>query len=244
MNNSDFQKLLAEQADKTPNIRAAASFAFSGVNRIPEEIVTKIGSVVSLLQSQVNKGCFCNKDEYLLVYNFQPLLIEDENYFCSLDMVVKPTEKMNELNNSSGKPLQLVINGTTGEVMNNVAGMAAMGIPDEEEQEEELPAIYGNYKDYSNPQNFMERLTFIEILTDIGVNQKSSEVKIANDKVSGSDLSLTFKFTSQMILQTMSLSDFNTDNLIPSPNSAGTTGSSNLGWAVEAINVPKVLCTA
>jgi hypothetical protein len=241
MNNSDFQKLLAGHADKTSNIRAAASFVFSGVNRIPDDIVTKIGGVVSLLQQQVNKGHLCEKDEYLLIYNFQPLYITDENYFCSLDIVVRPAEKINELNNSSGRPLQLVINGTTGEVMNNVAGMAAMGIPDEEEG---LPAIYGNYNDHSNPQNFMERLNFIEILTDAGDTKKSAEVKAENDKASASNLSLTFKFAPQMALQAMSLSDFNADNLIPSPNSASVTESPNLDWSVEALNVPRVSCTA
>jgi hypothetical protein len=270
MGNEEFQKLLAEHANKTSNIRGA-SFTHSGVNRIPDEIVKKIGSIVSLIQAQIDKGMFatvCKKDEYLLIYNFQPL-VTSPNYLCSLDMAVKPIQQINDLSNSGRKLLQLVIDGTTGDVMNNTAGMMAMGIMgnEEEEEEEEPPISHGNYHEYSNPLGNHEKLKGSKDAFDLDsseklksireafnteANQRNMETKGQKDIVVQTSpllqplpAPLTFKFFSSISGQNEPLSDMSSlltpsgsQGLIESPNSGNVTTSLYADWSAEAMPLP------
>jgi len=168
MEKKEFRDLLARCAETTQNIRVFNDWRYSGVYRVSDEITAKIDCLVTLLQAKVDEGYFCKKDEYLLIYNFQPLFMSDETCLCSLDMVIKPLKEINELGNNNGKPLQLVVNGTTGEVGNNAYGLAVIMDEATEEVEEELeiegekPFVYGNYNDavYFLPllQDFVTKL--------------------------------------------------------------------------------------
>jgi len=162
-----FQGLLAKHTVTTSNVRALRTKWYSGVSRIPDEITSKMGSIVSLLQDEITKGRFCRgEDQYLLIYNFQPLQVERGDYLCSLDMVIRPISELGDLDNCTGEPFQLVVNGTTGAVGNSAygyrmiaAGLEEEGEESEEEEESEMPLIYGNYKDYSDPIDFLNEVS-------------------------------------------------------------------------------------
>ena len=133
MNTLEFVTLSTTNTDRTANVRTSShSWLSSGVHRVPDDISNKFGCVVSLLQAQVDNGLLCKKDEYLLIYNFQILDDTDDACYCSLDMVTKPTAEITETHVIKGSPLHLVINGSSGEVMNHIQGLIALGIPPEE----------------------------------------------------------------------------------------------------------------
>jgi CheY-like chemotaxis protein len=123
---SEFKSLAVKAANKTSNVRLSKkSWENSGVHNIPDKIAEKIDCFVPFIQKQINNGLFCKKNEYLLLYNFQ-LLQPKKPYFCSIDIVIKPLSKIAEIDTVEGQTLQLVINGDTGEVMNNIKGMMEM----------------------------------------------------------------------------------------------------------------------
>jgi CheY-like chemotaxis protein len=155
---SEFKSLAVKATNKTSNVRISKkSWENSGVHNIPDKISEKIDCFVDFIQKQINNGLFCKKNEYLLLYNFQ-LLQPTKPYFCSIDIVVKPLSKIAEVDTVEGPTLQLVINGDTGDVMNNIKGMLEIRtihqlIFSPIQAGRHSPKTYGNYliKEKLNP---------------------------------------------------------------------------------------------
>jgi len=151
MKNAEFIALLAANTNKTRNLRTFTGKWITGAARIPDNISTKIGHVVTLLQVMIQKDQICNrKEEALLVYNFQPILFNKNQLFCSLDMLVRPIHDIDRTFLKSGVPIQVIINGSTTEVCNCTKGLLDTGLLAPEEMEEgiEQPKVYGKYDDY------------------------------------------------------------------------------------------------
>jgi hypothetical protein len=152
MKNAEFLALIATNTNKTTHIRTYSGCWYTGVSRIPEELTTKIGKIIALLQAKINQGQLCDKSkECLLIYNFQPASVSHNHLFCTLDMLVKPLADIQKTDQNIGKPLQLIIDGNTSQVVNNTKGMIDMGlITESEAKEDDLdpPIVYGNYHDF------------------------------------------------------------------------------------------------
>jgi len=147
VNTLEFVALSMANTKRTANVRTGShSWEKSGVYRLPDNILNNFGRVVALLQAQVDIGLFCKKDEHLLIYNFQILQEESDDYYCSLDIVIKPNLEIDNTHVINGLPLHLVINGTSGEVMNTIKGLIAFGI---EPEDGEVPISFGSYNEYS-----------------------------------------------------------------------------------------------
>lgn len=177
----DFQKLLNKSTVNTKHVRGFSKKWNSGVHRIPDEIVSNIGCIVLLLDDKVNNGHFCKKDEYLMIYNFQPLYITNTTYLCSLDMLIRPISKINDLETCEGKPLQLVVDGQNRMIVDNTYAMIEMGLF-EDSEEEVLPICYGNYLDYLEPKAsyFKDKLTALKSV-NLAYSDMSREKKSDNE---------------------------------------------------------------
>lgn len=131
----------------------------SGARKVPFSTLKKIGCVVSLIQTKIDEGLFCDKDtEGLLIYNFQPIMAHKGMMYCSLDMLVKPIEEMDATHILQGKPQQVAINAATNEVINNTQSMLDLGLITEDDivrEELEPPIIYGNYSTHHALCSFM-----------------------------------------------------------------------------------------
>jgi len=144
MNSAEF--LALANANQTSQVRVYSQ-KWGSIHSLPNEIASHIGSIMNFLQMQIEQGQFCKKDEYLLLYNFQALQVEESAYLCSLDILIKPLSTLHQTDVLLGKPFQLVLNGTTGEVMNDAKALIEMGLsPEEDEQENEnYPISFGHY---------------------------------------------------------------------------------------------------
>lgn len=171
-----FQKLLTQCTERTQHVRTINKWTSSGVSRIPDEITSKIDGIVSLLEDNIKKGLLCAKDEYLMIYNFQPLYVSETIYLCSLDMLIRPKSKIADLGNCEGKPLQLIVDGMNGKVADNAYAEQMLELYDDEEEEEEevvpTPVCYGNYFDYSEPKTplspcFAEKLAILDLINSV-----------------------------------------------------------------------------
>ncbi len=178
MKHEDFQRLLTKSTKHTKNVRACSKEWYSGVCKIDDKIASEIGSIVLLLQEKIDNGYFCGKDSYLMIYNFQPLHISTEVYLCSLDIVIRPLAKINDLDTCEGTRLNLVVDGKNGTVINNFYAMKMMGIYDEEE-EQGVSETYGSYIDFREPKatSFKERLNALEI-NNLGSTVVDRAIKI------------------------------------------------------------------
>jgi hypothetical protein len=191
MTNALFQKLLASYANRTAKIRAGM-FDSSGAYRVPEEVLNKIGCIVSLLDEQIDQ--FCGEGEYLLIYNFQTLNVLEKDGLYSLDMLIKPMTKISDPQITAGRPVTLVVDGMTGDVMNNAAGMITLGIADEDDLQSEQPHIYGNYNDYKEPR-FSDKLKELETAFYMEEQKKELDLKHGGDKPGGDSQQQVFSIT-------------------------------------------------
>jgi len=151
MKTIEFVALAQTHAERTSHLRVYSQTWEGGVWQLPEAICCSIGSILALMQGQIDKGQLCKKDECVLLYNFQPLYSPKGAYFCTLEMLIKPLSTIAETNVLLGKPFQLIVNGTTAEVMNASKALIEMGFSSEEELREEgsdLPQSFGKYTDY------------------------------------------------------------------------------------------------
>lgn len=168
MKNADFVALVVANTNKTKNLRTYGEKWFSGARRVADRVLCKIGQVIALIQIRINEGKIINKDtECLLVYNIQPLLLAglspssvattpdgDVNgqysLYLTLDMIIKPYEEINNTHTLVGKPLQLVIEAVSGEVMSNARAMLQLGIilPEDVGPEDHIES-YGSFKDFN-----------------------------------------------------------------------------------------------
>jgi len=157
MKNAEFVALVMANANKTRNIRTYAKKWFSGARRLQVCVLNKIGHVIALIQAQIYKGKMINGlEEYLLVYNFQPLSCDTENtFFLTLDMMIRPIARIDDTQTLEGKPIQFVVEAVSGEVMNNAKAMQLLGVLDLENLEgESPPESYGNFNDYNATSGF------------------------------------------------------------------------------------------
>lgn len=102
-----------------------------------------------------------------MIYNLQPLTIGEEVDFYSLDMLIKPFSALNETAEKIGEPYQVVINGSTREVMNNSMYLVEANYMTPEEitvDNLEPPIVYGCYSDYS------PRCSFVAIASELPIN--------------------------------------------------------------------------
>jgi CheY-like chemotaxis protein len=164
MKSAEFLAIIAANANKTKNLRSYFGAWPSSINRIPDEMAGKFGRIVAFVQAKIDEGHFCNKEtEYLLIYNFQPLHLSQHNIiYYSLDLLRKPTSRIKRVKEKIGEPMQLVIHGETGDVMNNSQFMVDVGLATVEEIERdklESPTLYGNYKTYPAPCCFVALLS-------------------------------------------------------------------------------------
>lgn len=164
MKNTEFLVMVAANANKMKNLRAYSGTWPSSVSRVPDTITGKIGRIITLIQSQIDQGKFCNKaSEYLLLYNFQPQYLVGEVAYYELNMLVRPLTKSSNTKELVGTPLQLCINGSNGEVMNTSKGMVQLKLATAEELAEdklELPISYGNYNQCSAPCCFVALVSY------------------------------------------------------------------------------------
>ncbi|MCE3238440.1 MAG: domain S-box protein [Gammaproteobacteria bacterium] len=182
MKSAEFLALIAANANKTKNLRSYFGPWPSSINRVPDEIAGKVGRIVAFVQAKINEGHFCNKEtEYLLIYNFQPLhLSKKDVIYYSLDLLRKPTSRIKRVKEKIGEPMQLVIQGETGDVMNNSQFMVSVELATIEEiarDKLEPPTIYGNYTAYAAPCCFVtllsDELLSAELLFDGGYDKSS-----------------------------------------------------------------------
>ncbi len=164
MKSTEFLALIAANANKTKNLRSYFGSWPSSINRVPDNIAGKVGRVVAFVQAKINEGHFCNKEtEYLLIYNFQPLHLSQNNIiYYSLDLLRKPTSRIKRVKEKIGEPIQLVIQGETGDVMNNSQFMVEVELATVEEiarDKLEPPTIYGNYRVCPAPCCFVTLLS-------------------------------------------------------------------------------------
>eukprot|EP01113_Clastostelium_recurvatum_P001007 TRINITY_DN10430_c0_g1_i2.p1 TRINITY_DN10430_c0_g1~~TRINITY_DN10430_c0_g1_i2.p1 ORF type:complete len:294 (-),score=82.52 TRINITY_DN10430_c0_g1_i2:756-1637(-) len=186
MKNSEFIVLLTANTNKTNYLRTYSKHWPSGARRVPDSMLFQIGRVISLLVSNPEQGKICpgckDKKECLMVYNFQPLHSHQGELFCALDMVVKPIAEIDNTTDLIGRPLQLIINMHTTEVMNNSKGMKNMGMLDEqdiiEDEDLEPPVSYGFFKDYLTVGSFLA----------IGTNDKICSDDVFSGKLDHSEL--------------------------------------------------------
>jgi len=173
MKNADFVALVVANTNKTKNLRTYGEKWFSGARRVADRVLCKIGQVIALIQVRINEGKIINKDtECLLVYNIQPLLLagaspssiattpdgdgsggkskNQYSLYLTLDMIIKPHTEINNTHNLVGKPLQLVIEAVSGEVMSNTRAMLQLGIilPEDVGPEDHIES-YGSFKDFN-----------------------------------------------------------------------------------------------
>jgi hypothetical protein len=246
----DFQKLLNKSCSLTKNVRGCTNWSSSGVCLIPDETSSKIDCIVSFLQHQINNGKFCKKDEYLMIYNFQPFHISDTRYLCNLDLLIKPISKINDLEDRVGKPLHLVVDAMDGTIADENYGLdEVMGmLEDDEDEVEPVPVPvsvrYGNFLDYLEPKtpqtpetnHFADRLTKLASasftgmpsMPDMGGESKTRKESTAHKlDTCGHEVvvhdSLTFAFTPSR------LADF------PSPSSSGVAPFSGVTNACSDI---------
>jgi CheY-like chemotaxis protein len=160
MKSPEFLAIIAANANKTKNLRSYFGAWPSSINRVPDEMAGKVGRLIAFIQAKINEGHFCNKEtEYLLIYNFQPLhLSKNKIIYYSLDLLRKPTSRIKRVKEKIGEPMQLIIQGETGEIMNNSQFMLEVELATVEEMARdklEPPIIYGNYTKYPAPCCFV-----------------------------------------------------------------------------------------
>jgi len=121
---------------------------FSGARRICDGISTQIGKMIALMQDRIDHGEIIDKkEECLLVYNFQPLCSDNDVHYLTFDMVIKPIAEIDNTHDITGKPIQVVVDCNSGEVMNNAMAMLKMGLTDCP-SDVENPVSYGFYTNY------------------------------------------------------------------------------------------------
>jgi len=152
MKNAEFVVLLSANTNKTKNLRTFAGNWKTGAARLPNEITTRIGCIIALLQKRIDEGYLCNSaTEGVLVYNFQPVLFRKDKLFCSLDMLIKPLLELDCTHLKSGVPVSVIIEANTTEVCNCSKGMLDVGLITPEEiinEKLDQPIVYGLYSDF------------------------------------------------------------------------------------------------
>lgn len=148
MKNAEFVALLTANTNKTKNLRTYTGKWTTGAARVPDKITTQIGHIVALLQNKI--GEICNPTtEGLLVYNFQPILFHEDILYCSMDMLIRPLQDLDNTKSKIGMPVQVTISGTTHEVSNTTKGLLDIGlITPEEAGEMDPPKIFGKFTDF------------------------------------------------------------------------------------------------
>lgn len=158
MKNAEFLVILAANANKTKNLRGCVSPWPPSISRVPDEISKEFGRIIALIQAKINEGHLCNKDaECLLLYNFQPIHFGKDTTYYSLDALRKPLNEITKIHEKIGEPIQLAINGKTGEIINNSKLMVEMELATSQEIADEgleVPKSYGTYHDYQAPCTF------------------------------------------------------------------------------------------
>lgn len=135
MKNAEFVALMIANTNKTRNLRTYGRKWFSGARRLNDNVLCRIGHVVgivlppltclsylhiALIQANINQGKFINlSDEYLLVYNFQPVPHEEQGnavscLYLTLDMMIRPMALIEDTQTLDGKPIQLVVEAVSG----------------------------------------------------------------------------------------------------------------------------------
>jgi len=184
--NAEFIALLTANTNKTEYMRTFSKHWPTGAKRVPEEVLFKIGCVVNLIIANLKEGkiwgkCM-TKTDCLMVYNFQPLQACNGELYCSIEMLEKPFSERNNTTSLVGHPLQLIINTTTTEVMNNAKGMLLMDMVDEQDLIDDVdleqPLSFGFYKDYLTVASFLA----------IGSNENLGEEDIFSGKIDKSEL--------------------------------------------------------
>jgi hypothetical protein len=152
MKNSEFITLAIANAVKTSRIRCYDGRWYTGASRLPCDITSRIGSIISLLHAQIDQGKVGAQDEMLLLYNFQALHVDDMHLLISIDLLIKPLTEIKEVDKLVGKPISLTLNCKTGEVINASQSLLILGLITMEEIYEENmeePIVYGNYHDFN-----------------------------------------------------------------------------------------------
>eukprot|EP01113_Clastostelium_recurvatum_P009511 TRINITY_DN14586_c0_g1_i1.p1 TRINITY_DN14586_c0_g1~~TRINITY_DN14586_c0_g1_i1.p1 ORF type:complete len:239 (+),score=7.51 TRINITY_DN14586_c0_g1_i1:49-765(+) len=163
MKNSDLITLLIANTNKSNHMRTYSKHWPSGARRIPDETLYRIGCIISLLDCRLHEGLIApgckNGTEALLLYNIQPMIIQQGHQLCSLDFLVKPRSKMNDTDTLEGQPLQLVFDIGTTEVMNNTQGMILLGLVTQQDlrEDEDMPPpqSYGFFSQFTAITSFM-----------------------------------------------------------------------------------------
>lgn len=111
-------------------------------------MLCRVGHIITLIQANINKGKIINRaTESLLLYNFQPLPCEQQKegevgtLYLTIDMMIKPIAQINDTHKLDGRPIQLVVEAVSGEVMNNSQAMLQLGLL----RPEELGGLYEKY---------------------------------------------------------------------------------------------------
>eukprot|EP00762_Andalucia_godoyi_P002852 ANDGO_04521.mRNA.1 hypothetical protein len=137
MRSEEFVFLLTASANKTANIRIFSGKWYSGCDQIDTSIARQMGSLVGLLQQNVDNGILpCDpRTEYLLLYNVQKSAISSD--WLTVDLLIRSQEgswiTKSHLRSDTlvGKPLNLAVNADTLEVVNETEALLRMGLIDE-----------------------------------------------------------------------------------------------------------------
>lgn len=170
MKNAEFVAHLTANTNKTNNLRTYGKTWYSGAKRIDDSILSQLGRVIALIQDSIEKGMIIDKTtQCLLVYNLQPLMMPTlesglQKIYLSFDALVKPISELNETHILKGTPFQLVIETSTGEVMNTPQAMLELDMLSREDlDEDDKPISFGFYKDYEPVCGFVALASEVEI---------------------------------------------------------------------------------
>lgn len=152
----EFVKRTSSYSHKTKNVCISHDWDYSGVSSVDKSVRLGFPAIMELLQDNINGGhnnALCQKNQFLLIYNFQPLYKNDEGgTYCSIDMLVKPTEDDSRdlsIKSQEKKYPQLgLVVSPEGEVMNESLFFQQAYPDDYELQEEQVPTSYGFYSKY------------------------------------------------------------------------------------------------
>lgn len=144
MKKEDFVEYSTLHANKTSNVRINPFWENSGVSRVEDKVAQNFSAIIQLLQNNILGGgpdALCSKEEFLLVFNFQPVIAG----IYGLDCIVKSTKDIADLTSSTfERSISLIVEASSGEVMNG-AMLYQRTNPGEKYITAEVPRSYGCY---------------------------------------------------------------------------------------------------
>jgi len=149
----DFVKRTSSYSKHTENVYISDNWDYSGVSSVEENVRLNFPAIMELLQNNIDsalENALCKKNQFLLIYNFQPVTTTKKGKYYSIDILVKPIEHTQDLGTKSQEnkylKLSLVVS-PSGEVINEFLFLQ-QEFPEDSLEEKQVPISYGFYHLY------------------------------------------------------------------------------------------------